>query len=93
MFLTEADIFFISLNIVVFVFSCLYLAAWVMTMLLMTKVAEEKGYGNIKGRLWFIGLFGFIFTAPLIVAALPDKTGRAVPTPSPSSFASGLPEL
>ncbi len=94
MFLTEADIFFISLNIVVFVFSCLYLAAWVMTMLLMTKVAEEKGYGNIKGQLWFIGLFALVFTVPLIVAALPDKTGRtSTSTPPSASPFSDLPEV
>ncbi len=75
-------------------FACLYLAAWIMTMLLMTKVAEEKGYGHIKGQLWFIGLFALIFTVPLIVAALPDKTGRtAASKPAASSPTSDLPAL
>ncbi len=92
MFLTEADIRFIS--VVMMIISILYLAAWIMTMLLMTKVAEEKGYGNIKGQLWFIGLFALVFTVPLIVAALPDKTGRtSTSTPPSASPFSDLPEV
>ena len=51
-----------------------YLAAWALTMGIVTQAAREKGYGNITGKLWFIGLFGLIFTPPIIVAALPDKS-------------------
>lgn len=68
---------FYSLDVVGLVFWALlicYLAAWALTMGLVTQAAREKGYGNITGKLWFIGLFGLIFTPSIIVAALPDKS-------------------
>ncbi len=58
------------LTIVLFIF---YLVAWVMAMQLITKAAQQKGYNDINGKLWFIGLFGLIVTPAIIVAALPDK--------------------
>ena len=56
-----------------FIFFITYIIAWVLTMQIVTKAAKEKGYDNLSGKLWFIGLFGLIFTPPIIVAALPDK--------------------
>lgn len=50
-----------------------YLIAWVFTMQIVTKGAREKGYENLTAKLWFIGLFGLVFTPAIIVAALPDK--------------------
>lgn len=44
---------------------------------IVTKAAKEKGYDNLGGKLWFIGLFGFVFTPAIIVAALPDKRVQA----------------
>ena len=58
--------------VIVLIVCVLYLTAWVMTMLLVTKAARDKGY-HIDGQLWFIGLFGLIFTPGIIVAALPDR--------------------
>ncbi|MBQ6523252.1 MAG: hypothetical protein IJI12_01180 [Atopobiaceae bacterium] len=56
-----------------FIFLITYIIAWVLTMQIVTKAAKEKGYDDLGGKLWFIGLFGLIFTPPIIVAALPDK--------------------
>ena len=64
--------FFFIMLIVAF----LYLAAWVVTMLIVTDIAREKGYYDMSGKLWFIGLFGFIVTPCVLVAALPDKKLR-----------------
>lgn len=54
-----------------------YLVAWVLTMQIVTKAAKEKGYDDLGGRLWFIGLFGLIFTPAIIVSSLPDKKLQA----------------
>jgi hypothetical protein len=51
----------------------LYLVAWFFTMQITTRIATDKGYGKLYWKLWFIGLFGFIFTPAIIAAALPDK--------------------
>lgn len=50
-----------------------YLVAWVLAMGIVTKAAKEKGYDDLNGKLWFIGLFGFVFTPAIIVSALPDR--------------------
>lgn len=50
-----------------------YFVAWILTMGIVTKAAKEKGYDDLSGKLWFIGLFGFVFTPAIIVSALPDK--------------------
>lgn len=50
-----------------------YIIAWVLAMQLITQTAKEKGYSNLSGKLWFIGLFGLIFTPAIIVSALPDQ--------------------
>ena len=54
-----------------------YLMAWALTMGIVTQAAKEKGYDDLTGKLWFIGLFGLIFTPAIIVAALPDKKLQA----------------
>lgn len=63
----------IIMIIMIIILLILYLGAWFWSMQIVTKAAEEKGYPDIKGKLWFIGLFGLIFTPGIIVAALPDK--------------------
>lgn len=60
-----------------FVMCVCYLVAWILAMGIVTKAAKEKGYDNLGGKLWFIGLFGFVFTPAIIVAALPDKRVQA----------------
>lgn len=59
--------------IIIIILLMLYYVAWFLTMQIVTKAAEEKGYPDITGMLWFIGFFGLIFTPGIIVAALPDK--------------------
>ena len=58
---------------IIVIYYILYLIAWVLVMQIVTRAAKEKGYEDICGKLWFIGLFGLIFTPPIVVAALPDK--------------------
>ncbi len=55
-----------------------YLVAWVLTMGIVTKAAKEKGYDDLGGKLWFIGLFGLVFTPAIIVAALPDRRMQGI---------------
>lgn len=62
--------------VILLILLCLYLAAFIVSMLIVVKAARDKGYTDLSGRLWFIGLFGLIFTPAIIVAALPDKTQR-----------------
>ena len=54
-----------------------YLMAWAFTMQIVTKAAREKGYDDLGGKLWFIGLFGLVFTPAIIVSSLPDKKLQA----------------
>lgn len=56
--------------------SICYIAAWILTMTIVTQAAKDKGYAHLNGKLWFIGFFGLIFTPGIIVAALPDKAGE-----------------
>ena len=63
--------------IVLIILGC-YVVAWVFAMQIATTAAKEKGYGNLAGKLWFIGLFGFIVTPCVLVAALPDKKLQSV---------------
>lgn len=80
---------FISLAIII-----LYLVAWFLSMQMITSAAEEKGYGEYKGRLWFIGLVGLIFTPAIIVAALPDKEAKkGIADTSPTNIESELPNI
>ncbi len=51
--------------------------AWILAMRLVSEAAKAKGYGDITGTLWFIGLFGLIVTPAIIVAALPDRSKDA----------------
>lgn len=62
-----------SITFLFWVFFICYLVAWYFSMQIVTKAAAEKGYADLNGKLWFIGLFGLIFTPGIIVAALPDK--------------------
>lgn len=66
-----------GLFLLILIIAILYIVAWVFTMQIVTKAAREKGYGDITGKLWFIGLFGLIFTPAIIVAGLPDKRANA----------------
>lgn len=66
------------LGVVFWIFFICYLVAWVLTMGIVTKAAKEKGYDDIAWKLWFIGLFALIFTAPIVVAALPDKRLQSI---------------
>ena len=59
------------------VFLICYFVSWVLAMGIVTKAAKEKGYDDLGGKLWFIGLFGFVFTPPIIVSALPDRKLQA----------------
>lgn len=68
----------------------LYLAAWAASMMIITDIADKKGHGDIKGQLWFIGLFGLIVTPALIVIALPDKSNNGGST---DTNAPDLPKL
>ena len=52
-----------------------YVVAWVFAMQIVTETAKAKGYSDITGKLWFIGLFGLPVTPAIIVSALPDKAG------------------
>jgi hypothetical protein len=54
-----------------------YILAWVWTTQISIEAARAKGYDDLDGKLWFIGLFGFVFTPAIIAAALPDKKGRS----------------
>lgn len=65
------------IQVIVLVVAILYLVAWIMTMIIVTRAAREKGYNNLTGKLWFIGLFAMVFTPAIIVAALPDKKLQA----------------
>lgn len=63
-------------NIILFIMLCFlicYIAAWVLAMTIITKAAREKGYTELDGKLWFIGLFSTPVCPAVIVAALPDK--------------------
>lgn len=60
-------------SFLLFIVPICYLVAWVLAMEIVTKAAKEKGYDNLNGKLWFIGLFGFVFTPAIIVSALPDR--------------------
>ncbi len=66
---------FEGFTILVILLLLFYLIAWALSMSIVANAAKDKGY-RITGQLWFIGLFGFIFTPAIIVAALPDKVGR-----------------
>ena len=68
------------------------LVAWVLAMMLITNIAEEKGY-DISGRLWFIGLFGLIVTPAIIVAALPDKKQNSLSNKTSKSVEEELPAI
>ncbi len=61
------------LGFIIFALLICYIVAWVMAMQLIAQAAREKGYGDITGKLWFIGFFGMIFTPAVIVSALPAK--------------------
>lgn len=63
-------------TLLLLVLSICYLAAWILTMTIVTQAAKDKGYAHLNGKLWFIGFFGLIFTPDIIVAALPNKTSR-----------------
>lgn len=80
------------IQLVFLVFLVCYVAAWYLGMQLIADAARRKGYGDIVGTLWFIGLFGLIVTPAVIVAALPGKaaTDRDV---KPEDVAGELPEL
>jgi hypothetical protein len=54
-----------------------YILAWVWTTQISIEAAQAKGYDHLNGQLWFIGLFGGVFTPAIIAAALPDKKGRS----------------
>ena len=69
---------FEALGVIFWLVLVCYILAWVVSMGIVTKAAKEKGYGDLGAKLWFIGLFGVIFTPAIIVAALPDKVGRSV---------------
>ena len=70
------------LQFIFFVLLVCYFIAWYMGMQLIADAAERKGYGDITGKLWFIGFFGLIVAPAVIVAALPDKNAaRAVEDP------------
>jgi hypothetical protein len=58
------------------IFVC-YIVSYVWTTQLAIKAAREKGYEDLDGKFWFIGLFGMVFTPAIIAAALPDKKGRS----------------
>lgn len=75
-----------------------YLVAWVLAMGIVTKAAKEKGYDDLNGKLWFIGLFGFVFTPAIIVSALPDRrlqsmTGALAETEGAQAGSDELPDL
>ena len=62
--------------ILVLIFLCVYLGAWIVAMLLITRAAREKGYvdeDDVSSQLWFIGLVVTPICPAVIVAALPDK--------------------
>lgn len=64
-------------GVLFWVFLICYFVSWVLAMGIVTKAAKEKGYDDLGGKLWFIGLFGFVFTPAIIVAALPDRKLQA----------------
>ena len=69
-----------------------YLVAWVLAMQIVTETAKAKGYSDITGKLWFIGLFGLIVTPAIIVSALPDKNVARV-LGAPEAAEDELPEI
>lgn len=74
----DAGTGFGSFGIFFFLLMVAYIVSWVLTMGIVTMAAKEKGYDNLGGKLWFIGLFGLVFTPAIIVSALPDKTVRSI---------------
>ena len=80
-------------DIIIIILLILYLVAWFLTMLIVTKAAKEKGYPEITDMLWFIGLFGLIFTPGIIVAALPDKRLQQTVTSRDKTAVDELPSI
>ena len=58
---------------ILFCFLICYIAAWWFAMKIITKAAIDKGYNDICGNLWFIGIFATPIFPAVIVAALSDK--------------------
>lgn len=83
---------FVILQFIFLVLLICYFIAWWMGMQLIADAAKRKGYGDITGKLWFIGFFGLIVTPAVIVAALPDRnaTGAA---DTPASVEDELPAI
>lgn len=80
------------LEFIIFALLICYIVAWVMAMQLIAQAAREKGYGDITGKLWFIGFFGMIFTPAVIVSALPAK-GEAPALAAAKAAEDELPEI
>lgn len=43
---------------------------------LSCRAARDKGYEDLEGTLWFLGIFATVIAPLLVVAALPDKRLR-----------------
>ena len=71
----------------------IYITVWALSMTIATGAAEDKGYPDIAVQLWIIGLFGFVFTPAIIVAALPDKSRRASGPTTAKAVEDELPAL
>ena len=71
----------------------IYFTVWAMSMIIVTGAAKDKGYPDIAVQLWIIGLFGFVFTPAIIVAALPDKSGRVNGPATAKTIEDELPAL
>ena len=82
----------LGMVIAIIVVICVIIA-WFMAMFIITDIAEEKGYEYLKKFLWFIGLFGLIFTPAIIVAALPDKKQNASSNKTSKSVEEELPAI
>ena len=83
---------FLILDVLILALLICYVVAWVLAMQIVTETARSKGYGDITGKLWFIGFFGLIVTPAVIVAALPDKNvARALGAPEAAE--DELPEI
>lgn len=57
--------------------SICYLGAWACAMFIIASIADEKGRSDLKGQLWFIGLFATPIAAGIIAAALPERKDAA----------------
>ena len=80
-------------SLIILIPTICYIAAWVLTMQIVDSAAKEKGYGDLSGKLWFIGFFGFIFTPAIIVASLPDKKPRRAQVENITNVDDELPSL